>query len=118
MVLAAPSSKTPFDPQSLNLPSMVTLVGFYHVCLGFPVKQTWLKAIKAGNCNSFDGLTYSNVARYCPDADKTIMGHLAHQQQNLCSTKPTIAPPTEDIPSNKVFVCIYPISKLYTDNMG
>jgi hypothetical protein len=30
---------------------MGALVGFYHACLGFPVKQTWLDAIKAGNCN-------------------------------------------------------------------
>jgi hypothetical protein len=46
-----------------------TLVGFYHACLGFPVKQTWLNAAKAGNCDSFDGLTYSNIVRYCPDSD-------------------------------------------------
>jgi hypothetical protein len=129
MALAAPSSKTPFDPQSLNRPSMAVLVGFYHAYLGFPVKQTWLKAIKASNCNSFNGLTYSNMARYCSDADKTIMSHLAQQCQNVCSTKstlpttvptpclPVIPPPTEDIPSNKVFVCIYPISKLYMDDM-
>jgi hypothetical protein len=31
---------------------------------------------------------------------------------------PAIPPPTEDIPSNKVFVCIYPISKLNTDDTG
>jgi hypothetical protein len=50
--------------------------------LGVPcetVKQTWLDAIKAGNCDTFDGLTYTNAARYCPDSDETIMGHLAQQ---------------------------------------
>ncbi len=132
MALVAPSSKTPSDPQSIDLPSMVALSRFYHACLGFPVKQIWLKAIKASNCDSFDGLTYSNVLRYCLDADKTIMGHLAQQCQNICLTKPThptavptltlhpppVPPLTEDIPSNKVFVCVYPISKLYTDNTG
>jgi hypothetical protein len=45
--------------------------------VGFLVKQTWLDAIKVGNCDTFDGLIYSNAARYCPDADKMIMGHLA-----------------------------------------
>ncbi len=40
MALAAQSSKTPFDPRGPNLPSMGALVGFYHACLGFPVKQT------------------------------------------------------------------------------
>ncbi len=77
IALASLASKTPFDPRSLDLPSIAALVGFYHACLDFPVKQTWLDAIKAGNCNTFNGLTYSNVARYCPDSDETIMGHLA-----------------------------------------
>jgi hypothetical protein len=66
--LATRAAYTPFDPRSLDLPSIGALVGFYHACLGFLVKQTWLDAIKAGNCNTFDGL-----ARYCLDADETIM---------------------------------------------
>jgi hypothetical protein len=61
----------------MDLPSIGAQVGFYHACLGFPAKQTWLNAIKAGNCNTFEGLTYSNVARYYPDANKIILGHLA-----------------------------------------
>ena len=62
MVMAAQLSSIAFNPHSMDLPSIGTLVGFYHACLGFLVKQTWLKASKAGNCNSFDGLSYSNVA--------------------------------------------------------
>jgi len=81
VALAAREAGTPFDPRSLDLPSIGALVGFYHACLGFPVKQTWLDAIKAGNCDTFDSLTYSNAAKYCPDSDKTIMGHLAQQSQ-------------------------------------
>ena len=88
VALAARAAGTPFDPRSLDLPSIGALVGFYHACLGFPVKQTWLDTIKAGNCDTFDGLTYSNAARYCPDADEMIMGHLSQQRQNVRSTKP------------------------------
>jgi hypothetical protein len=91
--MAARASSTPFDPRSLDLPSIGALVGFYHACLGFPVKQTWLEAIKAGNCDTFEGLTYSNAAKYCPDADETIMGHMAQQRQNVRSTKPKQPPP-------------------------
>jgi hypothetical protein len=124
MALASSSSKTPFDPRSLDLPSIAALVGFYHACLGFPVKQTWLDAIKAGNCETFEGLTYSNAARYCPDADETIMGHLAQQRQNIRSTKPKAPialpspPPTAapEAPSNELFIRVLPISKLYTDD--
>jgi hypothetical protein len=57
MTMAAHASYTPYNPQMLDLPSIGALVSFYHACLGFPVKQTWLDAIKAGNCNTFDGLT-------------------------------------------------------------
>jgi hypothetical protein len=71
----------------IDLPSIPALVAFYHACLGFPVKDSWLEAIKAGNCDTFAGLTYSNVACYCPDGDKTIFGHLAQMQQNVQSTK-------------------------------
>jgi hypothetical protein len=88
MAVAAHASSTLYNLQTLDLPSISTLVSFYHSCLGFPIKQTWLDAIKTGNCDTFNGLTYSNVARYCPDADKTILGHLAQQRQNVRSTKP------------------------------
>jgi hypothetical protein len=59
--MAARASSTAFNPCSMDLLSIGALVGFYHACFGFPVKQTWLEAVKAGNCDSFDGLTYSNV---------------------------------------------------------
>jgi hypothetical protein len=128
LALAARASKIPFDPHSLDLPSIGALVGLYHACLGFPVKQTWLDAIKASNCDTFNGLTYSNAARYCPDADETIIGHLAQQHQNVCSTKPklpamvpmlpSVSPPEAIVASNLVIVTVMPLSRLYTDNTG
>jgi hypothetical protein len=45
VALASRAAGTPFDPRSLDLPSMGALVGFYHACLGFPVKQTWLPSM-------------------------------------------------------------------------
>jgi hypothetical protein len=130
MAMAAHASSTPYNPHTLDLPSIGTLVSFYHACLGFPVKQTWLDAIKAGNSDTFDGLTYSNVARYCPGSKETILGYLAQQSQNIRSTKPkrptplspttlpTASPSPEDMSSNQVFIKVYPLSRLYTDNMG
>jgi hypothetical protein len=126
VALAAHAAGTPFDPHSLDPPSIGTLVGFYHARLGFPVKQTWLDAIKAGNCDTFEGLTYSNAAKYCPDADETIMGHLSQQCQNVRSTKakPTspaplaVLPPPVETPSNQVFVVTKLLSQLFTDNTG
>jgi len=127
VALAARTSGTPFDPRSLDLPSIGALVGFYHACLGFPGKQFWLDAIKAGNCDTFDGLTYSNAAKYCLNADETIMGHLAQQRQNVRSTKPKqeptpvllVALPTPAATaSNQVFIVTQPLSKLFTNDTG
>jgi hypothetical protein len=126
VALAARATGIPFDPQSLDLPSIGALIGFYHACLAIPVKRTWLDAIKAGNCNTFKGLTYSNAAKYCPDANETIMGHLAQRCQNvrLTKAKPTslaplavLSPPIE-APSNQVFVVTEPLSKLFTNDTG
>jgi hypothetical protein len=118
--------RTPFDPQSLDLSSIGALVEFYHACLGFPVNQTWLDAIKASNCDTFEGLTYPNAAKYCLDAYKTIMGHLAQQRQNVRLTKPKQPTPalrvvlsnTGATPSSQVFVMIQPLSKLFTNDTG
>jgi hypothetical protein len=61
---------------------------------------------------------------------KTILGHLAQQRQNVRSTKPkrptptsptalpTAAPSPKDMPSNQVFIKVYPLSRLYRDDTG
>jgi len=130
LALATQLVKPTVDPRSLDLPSIGALVGFYHACLGFPVKQMWLDAAKAGNCDSFDGLPYSNIVQNCPDSDETILGHLAQQRQNVRSTRPraphaptglpspVIKPATSVVPSNDLFLTVVPLSKLYTDDTG
>jgi hypothetical protein len=117
-----------FDPQRIDLPSIPALVAFYHACLGFPVKDSRLEAIKAGNCNTFNGVTYSNVARYYPDSDETILGHLAQTRQNVRSSKPSkppsaarpplapLSPPDDDL--KEIVIQVYPISNLYSDDTG
>jgi hypothetical protein len=52
VALATRAAGTPFDPHSLDLPSIGALVGFYHACLGFLVKQNLIDVIKASNCNT------------------------------------------------------------------
>jgi hypothetical protein len=119
MALAASTSSTTVDPRSMDLLSIGALVGFYNACLGFLVKQTWLDAVKAGNCDLFDGLTYSNMSRYCPNTGEKILGHLVQQRQNVRSTKPkpktppaptptNKPPPPSDVPSHQVFIKVHP----------
>jgi hypothetical protein len=115
MAMTAQASSTPYNAQTLHLPSISALVSFYHACLGFPVKQTWLDTIKAGNCTTFDGLTYSNMARYCPNSDETILGHLAQQYQILGRPSPDCSHPChlhQCLPLSQVLRMCHPIRSL------
>ena len=114
-----------------DLPSVGALVAYLHAAAGFPVKDTWLRAIKAGNYATWPGLTYSNAAKYCPDAAETILGHMVQTRQGVRSTKPkpekAPAPPADVEPapilpadevSRELHIRVRHISKLYTDDTG
>ena len=59
---------TPAAHSAYELPSVEALVQYMHAAAGFPVKSTWLKAIKKGNFVTWPGLTYSNTEKYCRHA--------------------------------------------------
>jgi hypothetical protein len=71
-----------------DLPSVQALVQYFHAAAGFPVKDTWLRAIKNCNFESWPGLTYNNAARYCPNTDETLKGHMTQCRQGVRSTRP------------------------------
>ena len=57
-----------------------------HAVCGYPVKSTWLKAVKAGNFVGWPLLTEKNVQKYCPLADETAKGHVnewAHKRERI-----------------------------------
>ena len=70
-----------------DLPSVEALVRYFHAAAGFPVRYTWLDAIKAGNYASWPGLTLNNAKKYCPSANETILGHLVQGRQGVRSTR-------------------------------
>ena len=78
---------TPAEHSAFDLPSIESLVRYMHAASGFPIKSTWLKAIKKGNFATWPGLTYSNSAKYCPHAVETIKGHMVQSSQGVRSTK-------------------------------
>ena len=79
-----------------DLPSVCTLIHYLHACAGFPVRSTWLAAIKAGNFSSWPGLTYTNAAKCRPVSVDTLKGQMTQTRQGACSTKPK--PTTKDAP--------------------
>ena len=54
-----------------DLPSTEQAIKWMHAVCGYPVKSTWLKAVKAGNFVGWPLLTEKNVQKYCPSADET-----------------------------------------------
>ena len=46
-----------------DLPIVESLVHYLHAAVGFPIKYTWLDAIKSGNYTTWPGLTFSNAAK-------------------------------------------------------
>ena len=70
-----------------NLPSTEQAVKWMHAVCGYPVKSTWLKAIKAGNFVGWSILTKRNVNKYYPDTNETPKGHMNQTRKNVQSTK-------------------------------
>eukprot|EP00804_Cyclotella_cryptica_P017724 CCRYP_001164-RA/>CCRYP_001164-RA protein AED:0.37 eAED:0.27 QI:0/0/0/1/0.33/0.25/4/0/1265 len=109
-----------------DLPSVGALVHYLHAAAGFPVKATWLAAIKAGNYASWPGLTHANASKYCPSCVETIKGHLTQVRQGICPTKskpptntaPSFPSPTPPAATKELHLWDEPISKLFTDDMG
>ena len=100
---------------------MEDLVKYFHDAAGFPVKDTWLKAIKNKNYGSWPGLTYETARKYCPSADETIKGHLVQTRQGIRSTKPKVQQQArpEPVPNtNDLHRTVELMSKLYTGDTG
>ena len=47
-----------------------------HAVCGYPVKSTWLRAIKKGNFHGWPLLTERNVKKYYPETVETPKGHM------------------------------------------
>ena len=59
-----------------DLPSVESLVRYFHAAAGFPVRATWINAIKMGNYRTWPSLTLANATTSCPSADESINGHM------------------------------------------
>ena len=80
------NQKSPAAHSDYNLPSIEALFRYMPAAAGFPVKSTWLKAIKKLNLETWPGLNYTNAAKYCPHSVETIKLHKVQSSQGLRST--------------------------------
>ncbi len=75
-----------------NLPLTEHVIKWIHTIYGFPVKSTWLKAIKVVNYVGWMMLTELNVQKHYPETIKTAKGHLNQTRKNVCPAKAKTAP--------------------------
>jgi hypothetical protein len=64
---------------------MAQSIKYLHTAAGYPVEDTWIAAINAGNYNTWPGLSAQAVRRHFPELDETQKGHMKKQQQNRCT---------------------------------
>ncbi len=110
-----------------ELPSIEPAIRYLHAAAGFPVEETWLKAIRGWNYNSWPLIKITNVARYFPKSEEMQKGHMRGQRQGVRSTKKktldvipdTPAPPPHES-KRDIFICIYKLKKtrMYSNQMG
>ena len=79
-----------------SLPSIHQSIKYLHAAAGFPVMETWLDAIQAGNYITWPGLTVAAVRKHYPDSDETQKGHMKKQRQGVRSTKKKIDNTSQD----------------------
>jgi hypothetical protein len=90
-----------------SLPLMAKAIRFMHAAAGFPVKPTWLKAIKQGYFKTWPLLTAEAIQRHYPESDATIKGHLKKQRRNVRSTKMKIDNLQDNLPSRPETKAVY-----------
>ena len=71
-----------------ELPSIKAAVRFMHAVCGYPVKSTWLKAIRNNHYVGWPMLTVRNVEKHFPETVETPRGHLNKIPGGIRSTKP------------------------------
>jgi hypothetical protein len=71
------------QPETINvifdLPSTRQTLLWYHGAAGFPTKETFSDAARAGNYSTWPGLTTKTIHHHFPDSNKTVRGHLKDQ---------------------------------------
>jgi hypothetical protein len=109
-----------------DLPYTEQAIKWMHAVCGYPVKSTWLKAIKAGNYIGWPMLTECNVNKYYPETSETSKGHTNQTRKNVRSTKAKRTPletcDTLQLHGKKVrdiYTTMYDIHKtIFSDQTG
>ncbi len=78
-----------------DIPSINHMIKYLHAAAGYPVEDTWVKAINAGNYTTWPRLKATAARKHFPESDETQKGHMKRQRQGVRSTR-TLQTITED----------------------
>ena len=70
-----------------ELTSIFKGIKWMHAVCKYPVKSTWIKAIRTGNYVGWPLLSIENVCKHYPEIEETPKGHLNQSRKNVRSTK-------------------------------
>jgi hypothetical protein len=98
-------------------------IRYLHAAAGYPPEKTWTNVIKAGNYNTWPGLTATAVRCHFPELDKTQKGHVQKQRQKVRSTKIKVEnkstrekPPTREKKMHDIYIKIHNVSNTMHSN--
>ena len=107
------------------MPSTKQLIRYLHACAGHPTRETWVKAIRAGNYVSWPILTVKKVNKFYQETDETPKGHMRQTRQVVRSTKEKVVARDENndaVPRTKqhdLYVSVDQVKEtIYTDQTG
>ncbi len=69
-----------------NLPNTCQFLMYYHALAGFPVKETFTDAVRAGNYVTWPGLITTLISKHFPVSKETQKGHMKGQRKGVWST--------------------------------
>jgi len=59
-----------------NLPSISQTIKYHHASAGYPVQDTWITVINAGNYATWPGITSAAVQKHFPESNEMHKGHM------------------------------------------
>jgi hypothetical protein len=116
-----------------NLPNTRQSLMYYHASASFPVKETFMDAVRSGNYATWPCLMTTLISMHFPDSKEMQKGHMKGQRKGVWSTRVKAATTikielgTEDSPPklvaikrmNDIFIKIYELAEtIHTDQMG
>ncbi len=128
--LLARTDKEEYILNVYELPSIEQTVQYLHAAVGHPTEDTWLRAIRKGNYNSWPLIDTQKVWKYFPESEETQFGHMRGQPQGVRSTRtthPTVVDTANKLveKKNDILIHIYKLNEnnrltgtLYADQAG